>query len=106
MLPITEHSTSRPPASASTITRGSWASASSIASSSSASGPATREIPTLEPSREGFTQSGRAIAAACSRQPGSPTSQNSTWGRSQKASRRLQTSLSIATAAASTLGPA
>ena len=32
VLPITEHSTSRPPASASTITRGSWASASSTAS--------------------------------------------------------------------------
>ena len=105
-MPITEHSTSRPPASASMITRGSWAAASSIASSSSDSGLSTREIPTLEPSRDGFTHSGRGIAAACSRQPGSPTSQNSTCGRPQKASSRLQTSLSIATAAASTLGPA
>ena len=88
------------------ITRGSCASASSTAASSSASGLETREIPTLEPSRDGFTHSGLAIAAACSRQPGSPTSQNSTWGSPWKASSRLQISLSIATAAASTLGPA
>ena len=105
-LPITEHSTSRPPASASTITRGSWASATSTARSSSCSGLETREMPTLEPSRDGFTQSGFGIAATCSRQPWSPTSANSTWGSPWKASSRLQISLSIATAAASTLGPA
>ena len=77
------------------ITRGSWRAASPTASSSSRSGPETFEIPTLEPSREGFTHSGRPIALACSRQPSSPTSQKSTCGMPWKASRRLKTSLSM-----------
>jgi hypothetical protein len=63
------------------ITRGSCARASSTARSSSASGLETCEIPTLEPSRDGFTHNGLGIVAACSRQPGSPTSQKSTCGR-------------------------
>ena len=62
-LPSSEHSTSRPSAGASTITRGSWRRASSTAASS-ASRLSTRLIPTLDPSREGFTQSGRPSAGA------------------------------------------
>ncbi len=88
-MPITEHSTSMPPASSSMITRGSWARASPTASSSSASGFETFEIPTLEPSRDGFTQSGLRIAATMSRQPSSPTSQKATCGNSAKAQSRL-----------------
>jgi len=79
-LPSTEHSTSLPLAGASTITRGSWRAASSTASSSPRSGELTLLIPTLEPSREGFTQSGSPNEAARSRQPSSPASTKSTWG--------------------------
>ena len=46
-----------PRALASTITRGSWAAAASIAASSSP-GASTRAIPTDEPSRAGLTQHG------------------------------------------------
>ena len=70
-----------------------------------ASGSVTLVMPTLEPSRDGFTHSGVPIAAACSRQPSSPTSQNSTCGTPWKASSRLKVSLSMHTAAASTPGP-
>ena len=104
-LPITEHSTSLPLPSASTMTRGSWLRASSTASSRACSGLVTLEMPTLDPSRAGFTQSGSRIAAACWRHPSSPASQNSTCGRPWKASTRLKISLSIATEAASTPGP-
>ena len=38
-------------------------------------------MPTLEPRRDGFTQSGMPIAAACSRQPTSPTWQKLTCGK-------------------------
>jgi hypothetical protein len=79
-LPITEHSTSLPPPWASTITLGSWARALATASSSSSSGLVTLAIPTLEPRRAGFTQTGNPIAATCSRQPGAPASQKSTCG--------------------------
>ena len=106
MLPITEHSTSRASACASMITRGSCPRASSIASSSSRSADETLVIPTLDPSRDGFTQSGMPIAAACSRQPGSPACANATCGNPWNSRRRLQISLSIATAAERTLGPA
>ena len=56
-FPSTEHSTSRPCAEASMITRGSWRAASSTAASRS-SGLSTFVIPTLDPSRDGLTQSG------------------------------------------------
>ena len=95
-----------PPAYASTITRGSWRSAGSTASSSSRSGRSTLLIPTLEPSRDGLTQSGRperqrplapAVLAGLrrSRPAGSP------W----KANRRFRVSLSMQTAEARTSGP-
>src|SRR3954454_3891788 len=84
-LPSSEHSTSRPSAEASTITRGSWRRASSTASSSSPPASPTRLMPTLEPSREGFTQSGSPISTTRSRQPSSPTAANSTWGRPRTA---------------------
>ncbi len=77
-----------------------------MASSSPRSGLVTFEIPTLEPNRAGFTHSGRPIVATCPRQPSSPTSQKPTWGMSWKARTRFKISLSIATAAASTPGPA
>ena len=63
-------------------------------------------IPTLDPSRDGFTHSGMPIAAACSRQPGSPACANATCGNPWNSRSRLQISLSIATAAERTLGPA
>ena len=62
-------------------------------------------MPTLEPSRDGFTQTGRPIASTRSRQPSSPASQKSTWAIPRSRSSRLKISLSIVTAAASTPGP-
>ena len=60
-MPITEHSTSRPRAAASTIASESCSNAvSSAAGSSSAS--ATRTIPTEEPSRAGLTNTGSPSA--------------------------------------------
>jgi hypothetical protein len=64
-LPITEHSTSRPAAAASTIARGSWASAESSAADSW-SGVETLAIPTDEPSEPGLTNTGRPSPASSS----------------------------------------
>ncbi len=103
-LPSTEHSTSRPRAEASTITRGSWRSASSTASSSCSS-RSTRVMPTLEPSREGLTQSGSPSRSQRPHQSLPWTAVNSTWGTSWAASRRFSVSLSMQTAEASTSEP-
>ena len=84
---------------------GRGARASSTASSSSALGAG--DLARSRRSSRAARASPRAaapIAAACSRQPSSPASQKSTCGMPWKASRRLKISLSIATAAASTLG--
>ena len=62
-------------------------------------------MPTLEPSREGFTQSGRPIAAIRSRQPSSPAAAKPTWGTPLWAKRRFRVSLSMQTAEASTSEP-
>ena len=56
-LPITEHSTSRPSANASTMASASWANAAPSAAGSS-SALATRAIPTDDPSRAGLTNTG------------------------------------------------
>ena len=52
-------------------------------------------MPTLEPSREGLTQSGVPISATRSRQPSSPTAANSTWGTPRSAKSRFRVSLSM-----------
>ena len=62
-------------------------------------------MPTLEPSREGLTQTGKPIASTRSRQPSSPTPLKSTCAIPRSRSSRLKISLSIVTAAASTPGP-
>jgi hypothetical protein len=62
-------------------------------------------MPTLDPSREGFTQSGRPIASQRSRQPGWPAATNSTWGSPAWAKSRFRVSLSMQTAEARTSEP-
>ena len=62
-------------------------------------------MPTLEPSREGFTQSGAPIASQRSRQPGSPAATKSTWGMPAWAKSRFRVSLSMQTAEESTSEP-
>ena len=52
-------------------------------------------IPTLEPSRDGFTQTGSPSASRRSRQPSSPTWQKSTWAIPRSRSSRLKMSLSM-----------
>jgi hypothetical protein len=86
------------------ITRGSCSSAVSTAASRPP-GSATLRIPTLEPSRDGLTQTGMPSPSARSRQPSSPAWQKSTCAIPRSRSRRLKISLSIVTAAASTPGP-
>ncbi len=103
-LPSTEHSISRPWAEASTITRGSWRAAVSTAESR-ALRSSIRVMPTLEPIREGFTQSGVPSSAQRSRQPSSPTATKSTCGISCPASRRFSVSLSMQVAEERTSEP-
>jgi hypothetical protein len=93
-LPKTEHSTSRPDAEASTITRGSWRSASSTAASSSSS-RSTRVMPTLEPRREGLTQSGSPICSQRPHQSLPSTAVNSTCGTPWAAKSRFSVTLSM-----------
>ena len=62
-------------------------------------------MPTLEPSREGLTQSGSPICSQRSRQPSSPAAANSTCGRPAWAKSRFSVSLSMQIAEASTSEP-
>ena len=103
-MPSTEHSTSRPAAEASTITRGSWRSASSTAASSSSSS-STRVMPTLEPIREGFTQSGSPSRSQRPHQSLPSTAVNSTCGTPCSAKSRFSVSLSMQIAEARTSEP-
>ena len=66
-LPSTEHSTSRPGAEASMITRGSWRTPARPRRRGPP-GRSTLVMPTLEPSREGLTQSGSPSASQRPRQ--------------------------------------
>ena len=76
------------------MTRGSWRFAWATAASS-ASRVSIRLMPTLDPSREGFTQSGSPSPAQRSRQPGSPAATYSTCGRPRSAKSRFRVSLSM-----------
>ena len=97
-FPITEHSTSSPSDIASTITRGSCARAASIARASSSAFDAFA-IPTDEPSRAGFTNTGNSA----SRWLDGPT--YGTCGMPCTAIRSLNVSLSMHSADASTPAP-
>ena len=68
--------------------------------------PRGRRIPTLEPSRAGFTQTGWSNPEAIAFQSCSPARQYSTCGILCLASRSLKTSLSMQIAEASTSEPA
>ena len=67
--------------------------------------PVIRVMPTLEPIREGFTQSGVPSSAQRSRQSASPTATKSTCGIPCPASRRFSVSLSMQVAELSTSEP-
>ena len=103
-LPSSEHSTSAPSAWASMITRGSWRRAASTAASSSAAS-VTLLMPTLEPRRDGLTQSGSPSSSAASRHPSPEASTKSTCGIAASESRRLKVSLSRQVAEAGTSEP-
>ncbi len=63
-------------------------------------------IPTLEPIREGLTQSGSPRRSQRPHQSAPSTAVNSTWGIPLAAKRRFKVSLSMQTAEASTSEPA